>query len=401
MDVGLDQLVTVRAALVALDAAAVSPRIESVGLPDADGRVLAADIAADRDYPPFDKSLMDGYAVRSADVGRAGVALRCTGEVAAGAASARPLAAGECVAIMTGAPLPAEADAVVPIEKAARSGDAITLSTAIKSGGAVSLRGVEARAGDLVLTRGTRLGPAQLAACAQVGAATVRVFARPRVGILSTGDEVIPFDQTPVGPQVRGSNSILLTSLVRRYGCEPVDLGHVRDDPAAIADKLRTPGLDALLITGGMSMGAYDFTPRVLRDLGYDLAVTKLKIKPGKPFVFAKGDGAGPPFVFGLPGNPVSAFVCTVRLASRVLLRLGGASPEPNWTMATLADALPANGPREFYLPAVVASGVATTPSWGGSADVFTLASANALIVRAADEAALPKGTSIVAILLP
>ena len=402
-EVGIDGLKTVAEAIAVLDVVGVSPRTEQVGLLDADGRVLAADIAADRDYPPFDKSLMDGYALRAADAMAPGTPLRCVGEVAAGASLSRPLASGECVAIMTGAPLPAGADAVVPIERTTRSGDAVTLSAAIKIGSAVASRGVESKIGRVLLTRGVRLEPAQLAVCAQVGAAVVSVFARPQVGILSSGDEVIPFDQQPTGAQVRGSNSILLAALARRYGSEVIDLGHVRDDPAAIAEKLRTPDLDALLVTGGMSMGAYDFTPRVLRDLGYDLAVTKLKVKPGKPFVFATRDPDSPltPFVFGLPGNPVSAFVCTVRLASRVLLRLGGASPEPTWATATLADNLPANGPREFYLPATVTAGVANAPAWGGSADVFGLASANALIVRAANEAALPKGMSVAAILLP
>ncbi|HEX8324556.1 MAG TPA: molybdopterin molybdotransferase MoeA [Tepidisphaeraceae bacterium] len=448
-EVGLDELITAAAAISVIDATPVSLCVEYVPLTDADGRVLAADVLADRDYPVFEKALMDGYAVRAADTtaGR----LKAVGEVAAGGQHRAALGAGECVAIMTGAPLPPGADSVVPIERTRRDGDVVLLEGPIRCGASVAPRAADSAAGRLLLARGTRLGPAQLAVCAQVGVAAPAVFARPRVGILSSGDEIVPFDAEPTGTQLRNSNTPLLASLVRRYGGDVVDLGHVRDDPAAIAERLSTGGLDAILVTGGMSMGVYDYTPRVMRDLGYELAITKLKIKPGKPFVFARraadhtsepnstnpAAGVNPratdadskietvaarvhtrgsyptsvkpvdaapaptPFIFGLPGNPVSAFVCTVRLASRLLLRLGGASPEPQWTTATLGHYLPPNGPREFYQPTVIEAGTARVLAWNGSADLFTLAQANALLPRRTDEPQLPSGTSVTLIRLP
>ena len=397
-DVGLDNLISVANAIAILDTTPVSPRTERIALPSADGRVLARPISADRDYPPFDKALMDGYAVRAED---AGGSFRKVGEIAAGGtAGVKALRAGDCVSIMTGAPLPPGADAVVPIEWTSLAGEVVTVRGNVRPGHAVAKRATEAKAGDGILPAGARLGPAQISVCAQVGAALVDVFARPRVGVLSTGDEIVAFDTTPVGSQIRNSNSVLLSALVRRYGGQVDHLGHVRDDPAAIAEVLATPGLDAILVTGGMSMGAYDYTPRVMRELGYELAITKLKIKPGKPFVFARkptpaGKDAPPPFIFGLPGNPVSALVCTVRLVSRLLQRLQGASPEPTWETATLTAALPPNGPREFYQPVLTESGTVSPLAWGGSSDVFTLARANALLIRAADEAALPAGTAV------
>ncbi|HZN10914.1 MAG TPA: molybdopterin molybdotransferase MoeA, partial [Blastocatellia bacterium] len=243
------------------------------------------------------------------------------------------------------------------------------------------------------------LGPAQLAAAASVGSAKVTVFARPRVGVLATGDELVPIDQVPGPAQIRNSNSLMLVSLLERLGCDVTDLGVVRDEPERVRDALGD-GLrfDVLFVTGGMSMGAHDYVPRTLLDLGADLRITKLRIKPGKPFVFGvKGDR----FVFGLPGNPVSGFVCTVRLAARLLARMRGADPEPAWRSAVLQKPLPANGPREFYQPAVLHNGQVTPLEWKGSADVYTLAAANGLLVRGESEPALPAGNTVRVLELP
>jgi molybdopterin molybdotransferase len=177
-------------------------------------------------------------------------------------------------------------------------------------------------------------------------------------------------------------------------GCEIADLGIVVDQKerirAAIEEGLRH---DVLFISGGMSMGAYDYVPQLLKEMKLDLRITKLRIKPGKPFVFATGEGS---YVFGLPGNPVSGFVCTVRLASRLIERLAGGAPRERWVNARLSAALPANGPREFYQPATLdytADGPVTTPlGWKGSADLFTLARADGLLVRGEDEPARRAG---------
>jgi molybdopterin molybdotransferase len=233
-----------------------------------------------------------------------------------------------------------------------------------------------------------------------VGAATLTVFDRPRVAVLSTGDEVVPFDQSPTGAQVRNSNSIMLIALLRRLGCDVTDIGHARDEPKVIRERIAA-GLehDVLFVTGGMSMGRYDFVPRILHEMQAEMRITKLRIKPGKPFVFAALPGG--PYVFGLPGNPVSGFVCTVRLASRLLARMSGGEAEPRSIEAKLSAALPANGPREFYQPAIFRGGEVEPLAWKGSADMFTLARANVLLVRAENEPALEMGSVVRVLEIP
>ncbi len=191
----------------------------------------------------------------------------------------------------------------------------------------------------------------------------------------------------------------MLVSLLKRLACDVTDLGVVEDEPARVRDALAAGmRFDVLFVTGGMSMGAYDYVPRMLQELGADLKITKLRIKPGKPFVFAEKDGR---FVFGLPGNPVSGFVCIIRLAARLLARLGGANPEPRWLTAPLLSALPANGPREFYQPALLNDAGVAPLGWKGSADVYTLAMANALLVRVENEPAKMIGSDARVLELP
>jgi molybdopterin molybdotransferase len=373
-----------------------------VPLAEAQGLYLAEDLLADRDYPPFDKSLMDGYAVRASDVLATPVELRLVGEVAAGGQSSRVLAAGETMAIMTGAPIPPGTDGVVPIEDTARAGDVIRIARADKPGRFIARQGADIRQGEIVLRRGTKLEAAQLAVAATIGAHQPAVHPRVRVAVLSTGDEIIPIDATPNGAQIRNSNSLMLAALLKRFGCEVTDLGIARDDPDTIRQAIvRGQSYDALFITGGMSMGAYDYVPGLLKQLGYDLRITKLRIKPGKPFVFGVGDkikGTGA-FVFGLPGNPVSGFACTVRLASRLLTRLAGGVPLERWLVARLSAPVAANGPREFYQPARLswsAEGPLVAPlPWKGSADLFTLAGADALLVRPENDSPQPIGAPV------
>ncbi|MDB5320614.1 MAG: molybdenum cofactor synthesis domain protein [Phycisphaerales bacterium] len=403
----VSQLLTVAEAIAVIGAVPVAPRIVRVPLREARGLYLAQDLSADRDYPPFDKSLMDGYAVRAADVAAGPAALQWAGEVAAGAQAARPLAAGEAMAIMTGAPIPAGADGVVPIEETAREGDTVRIVRAIDPTRFIARQGADIAAGTIVLRRGTRLEAAQLAVAATVGAHHVDVHPRVRAVVLSTGDELVEIDQTPRGSQSRNSNGLMLVALLQRLGCDVADLGIVVDQKekirAAIEEGLQH---DVLFISGGMSMGAYDYVPQLLREMKLDLRITKLRIKPGKPFVFATGEKTGTgtvssafanrSYVFGLPGNPVSGFVCTVRLAFRLIERLAGGVPRERWVTAKLASPLPANGPREFYQPAKLAwsaaGPVATPLGWKGSADLFTLATADGLLVREENEPARSAG---------
>jgi molybdopterin molybdotransferase len=359
--------------------------------------------------------------VISADVSTGPATLRLTGEVAAGGQATRPLSAGEAVAIMTGAPMPPGAQGVVPIEETSREGDVVQIHRTLDPTRFVARRGADIAAGTLVLPRGTRLEAPQIAVAAAIGAHHVNVHPRVRVAVLATGDELVPIDQTPTGAQIRNSNGPMLVALLQRMGCDVADLGVVVDQKeqirAAIEEGLRH---DVLFVSGGMSMGAYDYVPLLLREMKLDLQITKLRIKPGKPFVFAAREGSGfrvqgsetnhsglktqdsglsSAFVFGLPGNPVSGFVCTVRLAARLIERLAGGTPTERWITARLASPLPANGPREFYQPTKLShtpdGPIATPLGWKGSADLFTLATADGLLVREENEPARAAGEMV------
>jgi molybdopterin molybdotransferase len=407
----VSSLVTVQQAIRILDQTPVAPRTRRVPLEQADGLRLAQAVVTDRDYPPFNKSQMDGFAVRQEDVRAAPLELRIVGEVAAGETAHAEVHPGEAMSIMTGAPLPGGADAVVPVEDTKRTAEAtVRILRADNFTRFVAQRGSDCREGKTVLAQGVRIGPTQIAVAAAVGAMELDVFEKPRVAVLATGDELVPVTETPRGAQIRNSNSPMLVSLLRRMGCDVTDLGSAVDEQDAIRSSLGQ-GLrfDALFVTGGMSMGEYDYVPRLLVELGVELKVTKLRIKPGKPFVFGTFPVSPPASVpascvFGLPGNPVSAFVCASRLAARVLSRMGGGPVEERWLSGRLDTGLPTNGPREFYQPALrtVAPGrdsthgefAAISPlKWTGSADLFTLARANVLLVRPENDPPLPKGT--------
>jgi len=394
-------LLSVAQAIAILDAAPAEPWTLRKKIGDAQGYRIAADLVADRDYPPFDKSAMDGFAVRCADIEAVPHELKLVDEIAAGGVSSRPLQQGETMAIMTGAPLPEAADGVVPVEFAEKlEGSRVRLQQKPTPEKFITRQGGDCAKGATLLRTGDALHAAQLAVAASVGAAELEVFAAPRVGVLATGNEIVAIDQTPSAVQIRNSNNVMLVSLLKRLGCEPRDLGIVRDDPLEIraSIELGIAGNDVLLVSGGMSMGEYDFVPRVLKDLGFQLQITKLRVKPGKPFVFAT---RGKKFVFGIPGNPVSGFCCTLRLVNRVLTRLAGGKIDESWRHAKLTEDLPANGPREFYQPAKIHGDELTPLAWKGSADIFTLAAANALLVRAESEPARKAGEIVTALEIP
>jgi len=246
--------------------------------------------------------------------------------------------------------------------------------------------------------------------------------------VLSSGDELVPIDQTPATAQIRNSNGPMLVSLLARLGCDARDAGWVRDDPAAIRAAIQSiiTDCDVLMLSGGMSMGEYDFIPRVLREMNVELRIKKLKIRPGKPFVFGaysplaasqietrgpsnQGNRSATPqaastFVFGLPGNPLAGFVCTIRLCARLLARIAGgsATDAEQWIHGPLTEPLPTNGPREFYQPAILnRDGSITALQWKGSADIYTLAAANALLVRGENEPPQNAGNLARVLLLP
>lgn len=287
------------------------------------GLVLADDVVAGEFVPPFDNSAVDGYAVRAADVADAPVELDVIAEVAAGAAATTPVTPGGAVRIMTGAPMPPGADAVVMVEDSERLGDdRVRLRRSVAPGSAVRRAGEDVRVGDVLFPAGTELRPAVLGVLASVNVREALVHPRPRVAVLSTGDELVD-DGGPLRPgQIRESNRTVLAGLVRSVGCRVTDLGIVRDDEAELERVLRDAAADhdAIVSSGGVSMGDYDVVKAVLGRIA-DMRWMQIAIKPAKPFAFGTLDGVP---VFGLPGNPVSSIVSFEMLARPALRRMLG-----------------------------------------------------------------------------
>jgi molybdopterin molybdotransferase len=393
-ELDVSQLLTVEAAQRIIDAAELSRRVVKKPLGEAVGLRLAEEIRSDRDSPPFDKSLMDGYAVRSADLSHGDWELSLRGKITAGQSPAGPLGPGEAVAIMTGAPLPAGADAVVPIEQAEVQTEAgrVRFLVGTSAGRFVARQGSEAKKGDLALAAAGRIGAAQLAVLASVGKDSVSVYEPPSAAVLGNGDELVEIAQTPGPAQIRASNNLMLAGLLEKFRCQTTNLGFVPDDRKVLREAIER-GLqkDILVISGGMSVGEHDYVPGILQELGAQMKITKLRIKPGKPFIFAQMPGGK--YVFGLPGNPVSAFVCTVTLVRRLIDRWSGGSGRDEIRKAKLKIALEANGPRQFYQPAIFDGDTIVPLAWHGSADIYTLARANALVIRPENDGVRAVGT--------
>ena len=301
------------------------------------GLVLAASVVATENVPPFDNTAVDGYAVRSADVADVPVELRVVGELAAGVAPTVAVAPGEAIRIMTGAPMPDGADAVVMVEDSERIGDhAVRLARSVPAGAAVRREGDDVRVGDELFAAGTTITPAVAAVLASVNAEQVRVHRRARVAVLSTGDELID-DGSPlrVG-QIRESNKTMLAALLADSGCEVVDLGVVRDDEDELERVLRAAAADcdAIVSSGGVSMGDYDVVKAVLGRIA-DMNWMQIAIKPAKPFAFGRLGGTP---IFGLPGNPVSSLVSFELLARPSIRRLMGHRRLTRTSIVAVAD---------------------------------------------------------------
>jgi molybdopterin molybdotransferase len=351
------------------------------------GLVLAQEVRTDREYPPFDRSTRDGYAVRAKEVVPGG-RLKCVGEIKAGDTVREGLVPGTCVQIMTGAAVPHGADTVVMIEHTQREGDVVRFERAAQPGQSIVLRGSEAAAGQTILTSGMRLGYAELALAAQVGAVQLKCAKKPRVAILSTGDEVVLVDETPGEFQIRNSNSVSLAAQVRIAGGEPVILGNAADRVEDLGEKIER-GLkeDALVLSGGVSMGKYDLVENVLKALGAEFFFDAVAIRPGKPTVF--GLCRGKP-VFGLPGNPVSTMVTFELFVAPAIDLLSGAEARALPLLeARLAEAMNEKPGLAHFLPARVewsGSLPEVKPlSWQGSGDIAALAKANCFLVVPAD----------------
>lgn len=375
---------------------ALEQQVESVPLLHALGRVLAQDILADRDYPPFDRSIRDGYAVRSADT-RPGAQLQCVGELKAGDTPSASVQPGTCIQIMTGAALPPGADAVIMIEHSQRGGDTVTLDRALKLGQHVVPRGSEQAAGKLVLAKASRLGFAQLGAAAQVGAAQVTVYRKPRIAILSTGDEVVEFTSAPGPFQIRNSNSVSLAAQVATLHAEPVLLGNAEDTHTDLRGKIAA-GMqsDALILSGGVSAGKYDLVEPVLKEFGAEFLFDAVAIRPGKPVVFAVCQGKP---VFGLPGNPVSTMVTFDLFVRPAIDILSGAPPTGlPFVEAVVTQRLSEKPGLTHFLPAITEFGQpprVAPLTWQGSGDVVAMSRANCLLVVPPDRENIDPGERV------
>jgi molybdopterin molybdotransferase len=382
------------------------PQSESVNLLDAAGRVLAQPISADRDIPPFPRSTRDGYAVRAADAAKVPSILRVTGEIRAGENPWKipaELSRGQTVSIMTGAPVPHGADAVVMVEYTSRRGENVEISRGVVVGENVVPRGAEARQGSLVLDRGRRLDAAAIALAASVGQSRLQVFTRPRIAILTTGDEIVNVDAVPGPTQIRNSNMYSLATQIREAGGLPVVLPVAPDEPLRLRE-LVEQGLrsDLLLLTGGVSMGKYDLVEQVLGDLQAEFFFTGARIQPGRPVVFGRAvhsaaREAQRKYFFGLPGNPVSTMVTFELFARPMLEALAGMSPRKlKFGHAKAKSDMRVKPGLKRFLPAILLgefenAEVEVVP-WQGSGDIAATARGNCYVVIPSDRECIAAG---------
>jgi molybdopterin molybdotransferase len=386
-------MVPVSKALKIIEREAVPLRSERIDLTDAIDRVLAQNIIADMDLPPFDRSQMDGYAVKSADTQSTPVKLKIVGESAAGRGWHKILKKGEAVRIMTGAPVPSGSDAVQKIELASEENGFVRIDEPTETGRFITKKGAEIRKGNTVIKKGELLTPANIAVPAAFGCAKVRVAKRPRVAIFSTGTEIVEIGKKPKQDQIRNSNSLMLATLCGASGADVRVFPIIGDDISDLRSQISiaTKSADILITTGGVSVGKYDLTKLALTELGAKIFFDKIALKPGKPTVFGKLKTT---FVFGLPGNPVSAAV-TFHLFVRLLIRRmqNAANPCLNDGQAIAGERAKGTNERDSYLPAALSTDtagrlVATPIKWVGSSDFVGFASAHVLIE-------IPKGTSV------
>lgn len=363
----------------------------SLALSDASGRILAEPMVAQCTQPPFPASAMDGYAVRSIDLGDTPVRFRFGGESAAGHAFAEMVEPGMAVRISTGAPLPDGADQVVIQERAGRDGDSVTLDDTARPMSNVRPAGVDFSRGDILLPEGARVAPEAVALAAGAGLTALTVHRRPKIGVLATGDELVEPGE-PVGPsQIVNSVSRGVIETVRAWGAEPVYLGIARDNAEDVASRLAAgAGLDLVVTIGGASVGDHDHLRQVFARDGGELYFEKIAVKPGKPTWF--GRLCGVPYL-GLPGNPVSALVIAQLLLQPAVWRLEGRGQAPVYDRARLGCALAANDYREGFLRGWCDDqGVVTALDNQDSSALSALARANCLIRRPADAPASGPG---------
>jgi molybdopterin molybdotransferase len=378
------------------------PEVELCQLLLCGGRVLADTVVADRDFPPFPRATRDGYALRAADLAQVPARLKLVGEIRAGGPpQSLEIRPGEAVEIMTGAPVPASADAVVMVEYTSHTGDTIEVQRSVAAGENIVPAGAEARRGEVLLGPGARLTPAAVAVAGSCGRHQLRIYKRPQVAILSTGDELVDVAAEPAANQIRNSNSYSLAAQVYRAGGIPAVLPIAPDEPVQLR-RLIQQGLatDLLLLSGGVSMGKYDLVEQVLHQLGAEFFFTGAQIQPGRPIVFGRAParpGALPTYFFGLPGNPVSTMVCFELFARAMVEALGGAKPRPmQFTQARLKSDVKVKTGLTRFLPATLSGEYNRSEvelvKWQGSGDMAATARANCYLVVPPDREKLATG---------
>jgi molybdenum cofactor synthesis domain-containing protein len=381
---------------------------ESVDLPNCLGRILAEDVVADSDLPPFDRAQMDGYAVVAADTLKVPARLRVVGESAAGRGWHQRMHQGEAVRIMTGAPVPAGADAVQQVELTREpDGEAcVEILASVEAGRSIVRRAEEIHAGETVLRAGEEINAAMIATLASFGYGEVKVGRLPRVAVMATGSELVAVNQKPGRDQIRDSNNYTIGAYAALAGAGVERLPLASDDTLELKRQMAEAAerSDVLITSGGVSMGVYDFTKAALKELGAEIFFERVALRPGKPTVFGR---LGQTLVFGLPGNPVSVAV-TFNLFARTALRALQRASEPALTEATavLARAVKGSIDRESYLPAVLktdakGSLLAAPLKWGGSSDFVAFARTTALVIVPKGVKSITEGTTTGIVRLP
>ena len=382
---------------------------ERVKLEHVLNRVLAEDVIADSDLPPFDRSQMDGYAVRAEETNGAPVRLRIAGESAAGRGWHHELKEGEAVRIMTGAPVPAGADSVQQVELTheLKDGTVVELLESVELGKSIVKRGAEIQAGETVLQSGTIINAPMMAVLAAFGYAEVTVAQRPRVGVLATGTELVSVNEKPGQDQIRDSNNYSIAAYAQLTGALVERLPLARDETSVLTNQIAQAieKCDVVVTSGGVSMGVYDVTKSALHELGAEIFFERVALRPGKPTVFARLPNGT--LIFGLPGNPVSVAVTFNLFARTALLAMQGASePALKHESALLARSVKRNVDRESYLPAQLTTNddgelIAFPLKWGGSSDFVAFALTTALVIVPPGTKTLEANTLVRVLRLP
>jgi molybdopterin molybdotransferase len=381
-------------------ASCVRPRgRELLGLLDIAGRVLAEPIRADRDFPPFPRAARDGYAVRINDLETLPATLEVVAEIRAGSADIPELISGQAMSIMTGAAAPPGADAVVMVEHTSRNGGQVWVNKSAFKGENIVAIGVEAKRGDKLLSAGTRMGFADIAVAASVGRSRLLAYAKPRIAVLATGDEVVDVDVPPQLNQIRNSNSYSLAAQIQSAAGEPILLP-IAPDEAPRLRELLTEGMDAdlLLIAGGVSMGKYDLVEQELSEMKAEFFFTGALIQPGKPIVFGRVPVAsGWRYFFGLPGNPISTMVTFELFARPMIEALAGMTARKlPFVHAKLKSEIRTKTGLKRFLPALLSGEFEQSEvelvRWQGSGDIAAAARANCYIVVPPDRERIAAG---------